>query len=445
MKKMTLQTPPFLFLVLFLLTIATMVSCGSDSAGSSTPDTVDTSSCVPACEGKVCGDDGCGGTCGTCEEGVTCNSEGLCGCLPSCDGTGCGDDGCGGTCECKANEQCNSSDECVCVPSCETGSCGDNGCGQACNCETGFVCDEATGICGDDPACKGFTFAGCCAGSMLKYCEEGTIKSSNCEALPSCGWNTDNGYYGCGEEENSTDPSDEASGVCPDCTPNCAGVEACGSDGCGGACETCEEGAACFDEACCTPDCTDKTCGSDGCGGSCGECESGLVCAQATGTCIEDPCGTITFEGCCDGEMVKFCENGVYGEFDCTENPSCGWDTGGEWYNCGTDGSEEPSGDHPKACGELCEPLCENKVCGDNGCGGSCGECDGTCSEDGSMCTPTPCVAGETCFPTNPCYKGITACTEMTGTPDCTETDMQPDGMSCGGGKVCQAGVCVEA
>ncbi|RZO58168.1 MAG: hypothetical protein EVA89_19835, partial [Sandaracinaceae bacterium] len=28
--------------------------------------------CVPACEGLACGDDGCGGSCGTCGDGLTC-------------------------------------------------------------------------------------------------------------------------------------------------------------------------------------------------------------------------------------------------------------------------------------------------------------------------------------------------------------------------------------
>ncbi len=33
-------------------------------------------SCTPECNGKVCGNDGCGGTCGTCSENETCSSDG---------------------------------------------------------------------------------------------------------------------------------------------------------------------------------------------------------------------------------------------------------------------------------------------------------------------------------------------------------------------------------
>jgi len=34
--------------------------------------------CVPDCEGKECGDDGCGGSCGTCAVGCVCSAEGQC-------------------------------------------------------------------------------------------------------------------------------------------------------------------------------------------------------------------------------------------------------------------------------------------------------------------------------------------------------------------------------
>ena len=56
--------------------------------------------CVPQCEGKQCGPDGCGGTCGTCTGTDVCNEQtGQCGpCQPNCEGKECGDDGCGGEC-----------------------------------------------------------------------------------------------------------------------------------------------------------------------------------------------------------------------------------------------------------------------------------------------------------------------------------------------------------
>ena len=40
--------------------------------------------CVPQCDGLDCGEDGCGGTCGDCEEGSKCDDEGLCTPIPIC-------------------------------------------------------------------------------------------------------------------------------------------------------------------------------------------------------------------------------------------------------------------------------------------------------------------------------------------------------------------------
>ena len=34
--------------------------------------------CTPNCTDKECGDDGCGGSCGTCPTGETCNNSGTC-------------------------------------------------------------------------------------------------------------------------------------------------------------------------------------------------------------------------------------------------------------------------------------------------------------------------------------------------------------------------------
>jgi len=42
--------------------------------------------CQPACDGRTCGDDGCGGTCGTCLEGHCCRDDGRCG-VPLANGT----------------------------------------------------------------------------------------------------------------------------------------------------------------------------------------------------------------------------------------------------------------------------------------------------------------------------------------------------------------------
>lgn len=66
------------------------------------------SCCTRQCTGKTCGDDQCGGTCGTCSPHFACQS-GKCVCVPQCTGTPCGSDGCGETCgTCESGETCKS-------------------------------------------------------------------------------------------------------------------------------------------------------------------------------------------------------------------------------------------------------------------------------------------------------------------------------------------------
>jgi hypothetical protein len=70
--------------------------------------------CMPACDGKDCGDDGCSGSCGTCAAG-TC-IDGKC-CLPDCTDKACGDDACGGTCgACPDKQECHKG---LCRPPCD--------------------------------------------------------------------------------------------------------------------------------------------------------------------------------------------------------------------------------------------------------------------------------------------------------------------------------------
>ncbi len=158
--------------------------------------------CTPACDGKQCGDDGCGGTCGSCAAGDECNA-GLCGCVPDCDGRQCGSDGCDGSCGACAGADVCDDGSCVCVPDCAGRVCGDDGCG---------------GSCGECPS-------GTCS------------PSGQCNCVPDCA-GRECGDDGCGGSCGSCSVGAcGLAGTC-DCTPDCAGRE-CGDDGCGGSCGAC--------------------------------------------------------------------------------------------------------------------------------------------------------------------------------------------------------------
>ena len=281
--------------------------------------------CTPLCDGLACGDDGCGGLCGTCTGQDICE-DGQCVCQPSCSGKVCGDDGCGGLCgTCASNESCEEGGEvCVCQPSCSGKTCGSDGCGGSC------------GSCSGQDSCV----------------------SGQCVCQPSCSGKTC-GNDGCGGSCGSCSGQDSCvSGQCV-CQPSCSG-KVCGPDGCGGVCGTCASNESCEEggEVCvCQPSCSGKVCGPDGCGGVCGTCASNESCEEGGEVCVCQPscsgkvCGP---DGC----------GGVCGT--CSGNATC--EEGGE------------------VC--VCQPDCTGKVCGGDGCGGSCGTCasDLVCSANQTMC-----------------------------------------------------------
>jgi len=103
--------------------------------------------CVPACNGKVCGDNGCGGSCGTCESGGTCQS---------------------GQCVCLAERICGE----VCCP--EEVDCFEGGCA----CEE-FLCSCAEGA----NFCSTPDFTQCCLDDDICHpqiaCSTGTCQVGN--------------------------------------------------------------------------------------------------------------------------------------------------------------------------------------------------------------------------------------------------------------------------
>ena len=212
--------------------------------------------CEPACDGKDCGDDGCGGDCGMCTGQDLCVVD-LCVCQPACDGKDCGDDGCSGDCGACTGQDLCVVDQCVCQPACDGKDCGADGCGGDCGtCNDGNVCTTDS-----------------CGGNFL------------CETAPASG--------DCSDGDPCTQGDICSGGACEP-----------GAEICGGSCTPCPNGDACD----LWTDCASGYCGGgiclaplcdDGvangletdtdCGGGCPKCLVGRGCEQNS-DCIEDVC-----------------------------------------------------------------------------------------------------------------------------------------------------------
>ena len=364
--------------------------------------------CTPDCAGKVCGDDGCGGSCGACKDGEACTQLGACQCVPDCKGKACGADGCGGTCGgCGTGAACNNLSQCQCVPKCDGKTCGPDGCGGTCGvCAKGTICDGGAGkcnactadckgkVCGDD-GCGG-TCGSCPAG-------KGCGKTGQCDCAPDCTGKVC-GDDGCGwfcGFCSAPDICNPNTKTC--CLPDCKGKK-CGDDGCGGSCGGCGPGTICGAAGkCvkgCAPDCEGKLCGDDGCGGQCGACQTGELCNIAVNSCVSAFCPGTPAVGCCDGEAAEMCvalsaqQPAIkgYRYRNClSTGQHCGWDASTKSYGCvSTPNPVDPSGKYPRGCfgAPPCVPDCKGKACGSDGCGKSCGSCGSgqKCNLETSKC-----------------------------------------------------------
>jgi hypothetical protein len=238
-----------------------------------------------------------------------------------------------------------------CIPDCTDKECGDNGCG---------------GNCG--------------------YCEE----NYKCEKNK-CVYNSSCGNYNCEEGEDYQNcPSDCA------CQPNCNNKE-CGDNDCGGTCGECNYYESCSNGKCvtsCSPNCNGKECGDDGCGGSCGICSDEEFCVSETQDLTNDEhfiwkcmkkCYNEGYRKCFEDIYYGICKNPEYKFYDCPGEETCTYGGFGDGTSHGED-----------VCQGSCTPNCTNKECGDDGCGGSCGECSGESGK--SYCKNGKCDCCKVCF-----------------------------------------------
>jgi hypothetical protein len=445
-------------------TTCVAISTGSDAgpvssdAGPSDGGPTDggeTDACVRVCAGRDCGDDGCGGSCGTCSTlaAPACNTVlGVCQatCTPACAGRTCGDDGCGGTCgACSEGGACNGAG--VCVPDAWTCQANQYGAHDLCQCNCGAPDPD----CGRD---AGLPVVGCQA-------RETCNSSGACVSEVPSAWTCPPEKYdshaycdcGCGAHDPDCDNSDlavlgcvgdhptcNADGTCAACTADCTG-KVCGSDGCGGTCGSCATDATdniCVQGQCvgeCDPSpvrCRFNSCGDDGCGGSCGSCADNQTCTD--GNCVTNStmheldscvghCASVALSGCLCTAACAASDAGLNCCSDyaaaCSCTPNCDGKTCGDdgcGGSCGTcaSGSSCSSGQ----CITGCQPQCDGLACGDDGCGGSCGSCGagsscigtGQCLPDSWICDPLSFAAGD----------GICDCGCGGADPDCASSPL---------------------
>ncbi len=415
--------------------------------------------CSPACAGKECGDDGCGGSCGQCEMlKETCSDEGQC--IPA---------PCQSSLDCPSNLVCNkSSGECVvCLgdEDCPEGTtCGaDHDCHKPYPCdsdkdckELGLVCDKQAGLCvqclgpeecpAEEYCLGGYCVADECSAGESK-CVEGAVETC---AADGSGWQVSEV---CGADQHCLDGACHDN-VCPPGESYCEDGVAKTCDAIGSAvtseenCEAkelnCYKGE-CLDTVCpageafCEDDFTKAQCADDGLTYSTAPCGAGQYCEA--GGCKPQVCDPgATF---CQDNAVAVCNgkgSAVQSTTDCGAlvcvNGGC------HELVCkpGTtycDGKVVMACDESGTAAQTIEACGDGQYCGEDGSSASCQDqvctpgtlsCDGTtiveCDDLGASWLPGDdcadeemgCVDGE-CVEDTVC--GATVCPSLPGYAVC--------------------------
>ncbi|MBN1774043.1 MAG: hypothetical protein JXB32_22480 [Deltaproteobacteria bacterium] len=146
--------------------------------------------CLPICTGRVCGTDGCGGSCGACPTGSdtacrrnTCRTDGTCAMTNVADGTACND-----------GRFCTATDACTAGACTGTGSpCRAGPCLDSCNETTnrciydpaGTVCRAAAGACDIAETCSG-TASACPADAFRPATRVCRAATGDCDLAENC-------------------------------------------------------------------------------------------------------------------------------------------------------------------------------------------------------------------------------------------------------------------
>lgn len=369
--------------------------------------------CEPACDGLECGDDGCGGTCGSCVAGEACNA-GIC--APASCGNGVLDEG--ETCDASAGMGCATAAGCEPLDGCFSATF--SGAPESCDalCETTQIteCVDGDGCCpttchpGTDRDCVPET----CGNGVVdpgETCDEPTVAcigADECQPAHSCELATLIGYaHACSVTCQRTELNScaqVADGCCPEgCTYRTDGD--CPAPVCGNGVvevdEMCDTGIASGAGAC-PSDCNDnRACTTDLVNGT--ECTA--MCSYATqGACIDG-------DGCCPSSCT------VANDDDCG-NVVCG-----DGVVDGDEGCDNtiPAGE-PGACPASDADCDDGDPCTTDMMMGSAGDCSARCVNaaiacaDGDGCCPFACTANndaecdELALCETMCFSALTYC-----------------------------------
>ncbi len=412
--------------------------------------------CVPVCTGKQCGDDGCGGECGTCSGGKVCEA-GTCACAAKdhkacCDSAVCWFDSCGAQGENVANCPFGCKDTVceACVPQCPGMVCGDDGCGKDCGtCAVG-KCDGL----------KWTPAAACADGS----CQAG--QTQNCDDTNPCTTDACDPKAGCSHVVSG----DGTMCVAPSCSAlTFTSARTCLSGQCtgGGGTTNCNDGNTCTADNCTTSMCTNVLQANyclipgTGCVGT-GAAKAGdacQVCSPSTSTtgwslatngtsCHAGSCSGLTWTkpktcasgSCTAGGALQDCNDGLTCTSDACSTTGCtnalqagNCLIGGKCYASGAANALNvcqacTPGTNPTGWSANDGAVCDDGnpcTIGDKCFGGACKGTPKDC-EDGNLCTIDSCDPSQGCL--HPATTG--ACDDMNA---CTAGETCATG-SCTGG-----------
>ena len=283
--------------------------------------------CEPRCEGRQCGPDECGGSCGECGEGQHCIwsvddavCTGICGdgaCTLGEDAGSCPGD-CPAICDDGACTHDEDADSCPddCPATCGDGACTHDEDADSCPDDCAAICgdgvcthDENAGSCPDD--CP------TCGDGLCTHDEDASSCASDCHAV--CG----DGL--CTHDEDAGSCASDCHAVCGDGL--CTHDEDAGS--CPGDCP-----ARCGDDTCthdedvrsCPHDCPAR-CGD----GLCTHDEDARSCPDdCPATCGDGACTHDEDPGSCPGDCMADC-----GDVRVTSSPGAGWSPSLVWTGSG--------------------------------------------------------------------------------------------------------------